>query len=376
MLNTEEFGGELARLGFNFYAGVPCSFLANLINYAVNNCEYVAAANEGDAVAIAAGATLGGRRSVVLMQNSGLTNATSPLTSLNAVFQIPVLGFVSLRGEAGASDEPQHELMGRITTGMLDLMEFEWDYLAREIVEAKQQLALALQAVERGRTFFFVVKRDTFGTVMLENRPRRSVQAGLLVNRSRDDERPRRIDVLRTVAGFRDKTTALLATTGFTGRELFAAGDADTNLYMVGSMGCIGSLGLGLAMTRRDRDIIVIDGDGSLLMRMGSLAVNAYYRPGNMMHLVLDNNAYESTGGQSTVSENIDFAALASAAGYPAARYVHDLGELTAAVRTWKTDRVLTFLSMKIACGTENKPARPSMLPEAAKQRFIRALHG
>ena len=115
MLNTATFGNELKAMGFDFYAGVPCSFLKSLINYAINECYYVMAANEGDAVAIASGSKLGGRKAVVLMQNSGLTNATSPLTSLNYTFKLPVLGFVSLRGEPGLKDEPQHELMGQIT---------------------------------------------------------------------------------------------------------------------------------------------------------------------------------------------------------------------------------------------------------------------
>src|SRR6476619_6128723 len=133
MLNTNKFGNELKRLGFDFYSGVPCSFLKNLINYSINECEYIAAVNEGDAIAIATGAHLGGRKPVVLMQNSGLTNAVSPLTSLNYPFQIPVLGFVSLRGEPGLHDEPQHELMGQITTQLLDLMQIKWQYLSSNI---------------------------------------------------------------------------------------------------------------------------------------------------------------------------------------------------------------------------------------------------
>ncbi|HMG94091.1 MAG TPA: thiamine pyrophosphate-binding protein, partial [Chryseolinea sp.] len=135
MINTTTFGDELKRMGFEFYSGVPCSFLKSLINYAINECDYVMAANEGDAVAIASGAKLGGKKSVVLMQNSGLTNATSPLTSLNYTFKLPVLGFVSLRGEPGLKDEPQHELMGQITEKMLSLMEVKWAYLSGEIEE-------------------------------------------------------------------------------------------------------------------------------------------------------------------------------------------------------------------------------------------------
>ncbi|MGA9173286.1 MAG: thiamine pyrophosphate-binding protein, partial [Thermoactinomyces sp.] len=151
MINTRIFGKELKKLGFGFFSGVPCSFLKNLINYAINECDYVAAANEGDAVAIASGAYIGGRKSVVLMQNSGLTNAVSPLTSLNYPFRIPLLGFVSLRGEPGIPDEPQHELMGRITTKLLDLMEVQWDYLSNDLEEAKRQLVQANQHIEHNR---------------------------------------------------------------------------------------------------------------------------------------------------------------------------------------------------------------------------------
>ncbi|WP_237762775.1 thiamine pyrophosphate-binding protein [Paenibacillus sp. A3] len=152
----------MKNLGFQLFSGVPCSFLKNLINYAINECEYVAAANEGDAVAIASGAYVGGKKSVVLMQNSGLTNAVSPLTSLTYPFRIPLLGFVSLRGEPGIPDEPQHELMGRITTGLLDLMQVEWQYLSNDLEEAKRQLVQADAHIANNRSFFFVVRKGTF----------------------------------------------------------------------------------------------------------------------------------------------------------------------------------------------------------------------
>ena len=144
MIDTKLFGGLLKDYGFAIYSGVPCSHLKGLINFAINNCELVMAANEGDAVAICAGAQLGGRKSVFLCQNSGLTNATSPLTSLIYTFKIPILGFVSLRGEPGGKpDEPQHELMGQITTGFLDLMRIPWSFLATDDNEAARQLAEA-----------------------------------------------------------------------------------------------------------------------------------------------------------------------------------------------------------------------------------------
>lgn len=168
MINTNMFGEELKKLGFLLYSGIPCSFLKNVINYTLNECEYVSAANEGDAVAIASGAYLGGKKSIVLMQNSGLTNAISPLTSLNHPFRIPLLGFVSLRGEPGIPDEPQHELMGKITTQLLDLMQIRWQFLSSDLMEARQQLVQANECIERGQSFFFVVKKGLFTEEVLK----------------------------------------------------------------------------------------------------------------------------------------------------------------------------------------------------------------
>jgi phosphonopyruvate decarboxylase len=162
MIDTGRFGETLKKRGFDFYSGVPCSFLKDLINYSINQCEYVMAANEGDAAAICAGAYLGGRKPVLLMQNSGLGNAVSPLTSLHAIFRIPLLGFVSLRGEPGLADEPQHELMGPITASMLETMQIAHEVLAPSGEEAEAQLAKAEAVFARGRSFFFIVKKGNF----------------------------------------------------------------------------------------------------------------------------------------------------------------------------------------------------------------------
>jgi phosphonopyruvate decarboxylase len=376
MLATQLFGEELQRRGYDFFAGVPCSFLKNLINHAINTGCYVAAANEGDAVAVAAGAWLGGRKSVVLMQNSGLTNATSPLTSLNAIFRLPVLGFVSLRGEPGVADEPQHQLMGRITTGMLDLMEIRWEYLSPDQAEAARQLARADAAVEHEESFFFVVRKDTFDQVDLGARPAAPAPARWQRGRIRADTRPLRCEALKTIVARTAGDTLRLATTGYTGRELYTIGDSAQNLYQVGSMGCVGSLGLGLALARPDRDVVVIDGDGALLMRLGALAVIARQAPPNLLHVVLDNQAYESTGGQATVSGGVDFTALASAAGYPRTWQLHDLTDLEECIRVWKKEKGLTFACLNIAAGAQKEIARPALTPPQVKERFRRALHG
>lgn len=375
MLSTAQFGEELRQRGYDLFAGVPCSFLKDLINYAINTERYVAAANEGDAVAVAAGAWLGGRKSVVLMQNSGLTNATSPLTSLNAVFRIPVLGFVSLRGEPGVPDEPQHQLMGRITTQMLDLMEVRWEFLSTDQAEAAHQLVRADAAIERGETFFFVVKKGTFDKVALTGRLPAPAAERVVQGQTRADARPVRGDALKALVAETAGDTLRLATTGYTGRELAMIADSAQNLYQVGSMGCVGSLGLGLALARPDKNVVVIDGDGSLLMRLGSLAVIARHAPANLLHLVLDNQCYESTGGQATVAGSMDFVALAAATGVGRVRHLHDLADLAECVRTWKRDRGLTFACLKIAPGTPQDIARPGAGPVEVQQRFREALH-
>ncbi|BCJ87981.1 phosphonopyruvate decarboxylase [Effusibacillus dendaii] len=375
MIHTKRFGEALQKLGFTFYTGVPCSFLKNLINYAINECEYIGATNEGDAMAIASGAFLGGKRPVVLMQNSGLTNAVSPLVSLNYPFRIPLLGFVSLRGEPGVPDEPQHELMGQITTQMLELMQVQWQFLSSDLAEAKQQLVHAAHVIEQNLPFFFVVKKGTFEQEILQKQEQFLTPNQVKQVKNKADQLPSRYEALSVINAMKDSTTVQLATTGKTGRELYEIEDDKSNFYMVGSMGCVSSLGLGLALTQQNTDIVVIDGDASLLMRMGCLAINGYYHPPNMLHILLDNNAHDSTGGQKTVSHNIDFVEIAASCGYMKSIYVHSLEELETSIKEWKTTKGLTFLHMKIATGSRESLGRPGIKPHAVKERLQMFLH-
>ncbi|MEK3882973.1 phosphonopyruvate decarboxylase [Paenibacillus sp. PL2-23] len=370
MIQTGRLGEQLQALGFEFFSGVPCSCLKHFINYAINECQYVAAANEGDAVAIASGAFLGGQKSVVLMQNSGLTNAVSPLVSLNQPFRIPLLGFVSLRGEPGKQDEPQHELIGRQTTKLLELMEIKWQYLSSDTDEAIKQLSEASSWIGRNQPFFFVVRDGTFAPVALMRKelPARANQCKAL--KSQEDQMPSRYEALTVINGMKDAHTIQLATTGITGRVLYEIEDSPGNLYMVGSMGCVSSLGLGLSLVQSNKDVVVIDGDGSLLMRMGSLATNATYSPINMLHILLDNNAHDSTGGQGTVSHNVEFVEVAASCGYVKSIYVHHLAELQAAIEEWKRTKGLTFLHMRTSKGHKESLGRPQIKPHEIKERL------
>lgn len=376
MLKTDLFGRELKAYGYDFYSGVPCSFLKDLIHYAANECEYVMAANEGDAVAVCAGAWLSGRKSVFLCQNSGLTNAASPLVSLNHPFRIPLMGFVSLRGEEGIGDEPQHELIGKITPGFLDLMAIPWDYLSADLNQAREQIRRADQSIKNYQSFFFVVKKGTFDDVKLNDPGVRAVANERKILQSRENGLPTRLKVLERLVREKDAKTVFLATTGKTGRELYEVEDAANHFYMVGSMGCVSSLALGMALTAKDKRMVAIDGDGALLMRMGALATIAYYRPANMLHLLLDNEIHDSTGGQATVSSNIDFVSLAAALGYPSAVYAHDEEELVSLLETWKKNPQLTFIYLKIAKGSKKNLGRPKVKPWEVRERLRAYLRG
>ncbi len=364
MIDTSAFGDALKARGYSFYSGVPCSFLKDLINYAINECEYVMAANEGDAVAICAGARQAGRKAVALMQNSGLTNAVSPLTSLNPIFRIPVLGFVSLRGEPGLADEPQHEILGTATGDLLDAMRVKWAYLPDEAAAAEAALAAADAAVDAGETFFFVVRKGTFGKVALREKA------------AADPSRPSRGEMLAAIRGAARPDAAIIATTGFTGRELYELGDDARNFYMVGSLGCASSFGLGLSLAKPERPVVVLDGDGALLMRTGALAVNARYATGSMLHVLLDNEAHESTGGQSTVSGTVDWPAAARAFGYQKVVAAASAAEAAAAVEAWNKTGGLVFLYARIKQGAPETLGRPKTKPYEVSARLSGFLEG
>ena len=370
MLETLVIGDRLKALGFELYSGVPCSFLNDLINYAINHTHYIGAANEGEAVAICAGAWLGGKKSVVLMQNSGLANAISPLTSLNAICRIPVLGFVSLRGEPGLHDEPQHELMGAITTSLLETMRIPWEYLASTEPAALEQIERANRHIEAGQTFFFVVRKNSFAKVPLKPLvPLRRVECA--ADRAERAATPlSRAEVLQRFIDQRTPDTALIATTGFTGRELHDTRDLECNFYMVGSMGCASSIALGLAAACPARRIVCLDGDGAALMRLGAFATNGSQAPANLLHVLLDNGCHESTGGQLTASANVDWPALAAASGYARVVSAGSAAQLAEGLSQWQGDPQLTFMHIPLRLGTRPDLSRPKHRPADVTQRF------
>ena len=377
MIEASEFVGPARRLGFDFWAGVPCSFLTPFINYTIGDTglTYISSANEGDAVAAATGAALGGHRSVAMMQNSGLGNAVSPLTSLNHVFRIPILLIVTLRGEPGRPDEPQHELMGQITTDILDTMRIPWSWFPDHAQQVESTLQTAVSHMDAsGRPFALIMKKGMvapypLGQVAGGAKPEPGNRLGTRKNLS---ELPSRYDVLEQLITATDTSeTVLIASTGFNGRELYAIADRPNQLYMVGSMGCAASLGLGLSLVRPDKKIIVIDGDGAVLMRMGNMATVGAYGGANFYHLLLDNHVHESTGGQATISSTIDFQALAAACAY---RSVYRGADGAPDFAGFLQSKAPAFLHVETSRGVPEGLPRPSIRPADVARRLMRHL--
>lgn len=378
MLEAAQFVAAAAARGLGWYAGVPCSFLTPFINYVIDDPKltYVSSANEGDAVAAAAGAYIGGQYGVAMMQNSGLGNAVSPLTSLTHVFRIPLLVICTHRGAPGVHDEPQHELMGQITEQLFDTMRIPWEVFP----QAADQIAPALDRAfahfaRESRPYALIMHKGTVAPHALRNRSLPvSRAAGIIVGERLTRHEPAKVSRAEALASLIEaapvKDTVLIASTGFAGRELYALADRPNHLYMVGSMGCAASLGLGLAMVRPDLQVIVIDGDGAALMRMGNMATLGTYGPPNLCHLLLDNEAHDSTGAQGTVSGNVDFAAVAQACGYAQVMRAAAASAIPEIVRA-RADGA-RFLHLRIRTGTIDNLPRPAATPPDVLQRLMR----
>ena len=378
MITAEEFVGPALARGYSFWAGVPCSFLTPFINYVIQSpdLDYIGAASEGEALGIAAGAHLAGRKTVVICQNSGLGNAVNPLTSLNYTFRIPTLFITTHRGEPGLEDEPQHELMGQITGDLLTTMRIPWEVFPDRPEEVAAALERAETAMsEWSRPYAFVMKKGTVSPYALEAQPGKSVPppnvpAGTFERAPA--ERMSRIQAIEVVRDAAGGDTALIGTTGKIGRELYALGDHANQLYVVGSMGCASGIALGVQLGGDGRrPVVVLDGDGAALMKMGTLATIGYHAPSPFVHVIIDNEAHESTGGQATVSSGIDFATIASGCGYRNTWRVDAPGALASAVDEAMRRQGPNLVHVKVAVGSAADLGRPGLAPTEVKDRFM-----
>jgi phosphonopyruvate decarboxylase len=372
MIEATSFLNAAAGIGVGFYTGVPCSFLTPLINRTASDqtLRYVGAASEGEAVAIAAGAWLAGRDTAVMCQNSGLGNAVNPLTSLNTPFRIPTLLIVTWRGQPGLNDEPQHELMGRITQSLLDVIEVphrrfpdDPDVLGSVMLEARATMA------RTSLPFALVLEKGTIRDEPLDEPARPPMPPGQRVDLRQNGTRPTRLALLTRILAAIPDEVPIVATTGKAGRELFTLADREQHIYQVGSMGCASPMGLGIAMTT-GRRTVVLDGDGAALMKLGSMATIGAYQPSGLLHVLLDNGVHDSTGGQTTVSPSVDFAAVALACGYRHAFTCDSEAGFAEAFRQAMAADGPILVHARILPGSLEKLGRPTIAPHEVARRF------
>ncbi|MGB1547548.1 MAG: phosphonopyruvate decarboxylase [Alphaproteobacteria bacterium] len=372
MIEADAFLEPARERGFDFYSGVPCSFLTPFINRAIEHpkLQYVGATSEGEAVAIAAGGWLAGRRSVVMCQNSGLGNTVNPLTSLAYPFRIPILLITTWRGQPGYPDEPQHELMGRITGRLLDDMEISHRPFPKEAGDIPALLEEADHTMTASeRPFAFIMEKGSVRDDGLDQPQRALPPAGTRHDLDGSGERPIRSEALAAFLDLVSDEAAVIATTGKCGRELFTLADREQHLYQVGSMGCASGLGLGVALNVK-RPVVVLDGDGAALMKMGTFATIGAYGPKNLVHVLLDNATHDSTGGQATVSESVDFSGVALACGYAHAFSANTLETFQTAFREAASLAGPTLLHLRIRPGSLGNLGRPTVTPADVARRF------
>jgi phosphonopyruvate decarboxylase len=373
MITPERFVENCAEHGVTFYTGVPDSLLKQLnahILHALPREQHVIAANEGAAVGIAIGHYLRtGRPAAVYLQNSGFGNMVNPLLSLAdpEVYGVPMLVIIGWRGQTGVKDEPQHVKQGRVMAPLLDAAELPWAVLPKDPAEAEQCVKDAVAtAMERGTPYVLMVEKDTFA----EPAAKPAKVASDL---------PSREEALTALVEAVGDNTVIVSTTGMLSRELFeyrvrTGTDGGRDFLTVGGMGHASSIALGVAMAETDREVWCFDGDGALLMHMGSAAVIADHAPAHYFHVVFNNGVHDSVGGQPTSIDKVDVAAAARAMGYRHAASTSDLSTLPAQVAALREHGGPSLLELRVRPGNRADIGRPTRTPQESKQAFMDAL--
>ena len=369
MIRPEFFIEKLRENGINCFAGVPDSLLKNMCAYITDHCDAqhnIIAANEGAAVGIAAGHYLAsGKPACVYMQNSGEGNIINPLASLTdeEVYNIPVLLLIGWRGRPGVHDEPQHVKQGKVTTGLLNVMGVNYEVLSKEEDKAEKQIDKAIKALQNKEVFALVIEKDTFEDYKLQN-----VEVNNLTM-SREE-------AIQTVAAALGEKDCIVSTTGMISRELFEyrAGKGEgheRDFLTVGSMGHASQIALGIAMAQPERRVWCFDGDGAAIMHMGSMAIVASKEPKNYVHVVFNNGAHDSVGGQPTVGLKIDLPAVAKAVGYKATYTVDSKYALNVILNEVKNLEGPILIEIKVKKGNRKDLGRPTTTPIQNKEALM-----
>ena len=361
-------------IGADFYTGVPdsqlkalCNFLMN--TYGIDAKHHVIAANEGNATALAAGYYLAtGKIPVVYMQNSGEGNVINPVASLlnDRVYAIPVVFVIGWRGEPGVHDEPQHIYQGEVTCKLLEDMGIDYLVIGKETTDEETGAAMERfrKKLENGKDVAFVIRK---GALTYDGKTDYANAYSM-----------KREEVIRHITDV-SGTDPIVSTTGKASRELFEIREANNqehgyDFLTVGSMGHSSSIALGIAVHSPEKKIWCIDGDGAVLMHMGAMAVIGANRPGNLVHIVINNEAHETVGGMPTVAAGTDLVAVAKACGYPDAVRVTDYEELDEELKKAKGRHGLSFIEVLCAIGARENLGRPTTTPIENKDGFMKFL--
>jgi len=376
MIRPEFFIEALREKGIDCFAGVPDSLLKNICAYITDHLDAghnIIAANEGAAVGLAAGHYLAtGQPACVYMQNSGEGNIINPLASLTdqEVYNIPVLLLIGWRGRPGVHDEPQHVKQGKVTTGLLNVMGVNYEVLAKEEDKAAKQIEKAAKSLANKEVFALVIEKDTFEDYKLQN---------VEVN----DLTMSREEAIQTVAAALGEKDCIVSTTGMISRELFEYRAAmnqghERDFLTVGSMGHASQIALGIALAQPERRVWCFDGDGAAIMHMGSMAIVANKAPKNYVHVVFNNGAHDSVGGQPTVGLKIDLPAVAKAVGYKQIISVDNKVDLEKQLSTLNSQLSNVggpaLLEIKVKKGNRKDLGRPTTTPIQNKEALMKFL--
>lgn len=373
MINPKFFIDELGSNGIDFFAGVPDSLLKNICAYIADHKDEqhnIITANEGGAIALAAGYHLAtGKIGVVYMQNSGEGNIINPLASLTdkEVYNIPVLLLIGWRGKPGVHDEPQHVKQGKVTTGLLNVMGVNYDVLSQDEEKAAKQIEKAIAIMKAtNEVYALVIEKGTFEDYKLQNVEENDLQMT-------------REEAIQTVAASLGKKDVIVSTTGMISRELFETRTAwkqghERDFLTVGSMGHASQIALGIAMEKADRKVWCFDGDGASIMHMGNMAIVASKHPKNYVHVVFNNGAHDSVGGQPTVGLKIDLPSVAKSVGYKETYSVDNMGKLKSILPSIAKAEGPVFLQVCVKKGNRKDLGRPTTTPIQNKEALMKFL--
>ena len=375
MISPKYFYDSLIANGTDFFAGVPDSLLKNFCAYITDNApadKHIISANEGSATALATGYHFAtGKIHLLYMQNSGEGNMINPLLSIvdPDVYSVPMMIVIGWRGEPGVHDEPQHVKQGKVTCDLLDAMKIPYSVLGADNCNKclDKALSKAYGYIKANNApYAFVIKKGTFEDYTLQNN----------VTVDADMSREEAIEKIMLSA---PETAAFVSTTGMASRELYELRDKhgqghNRDFLTVGGMGHASQIALSIAMQKKDRTIYCIDGDGASIMQMGGMATIGTRNPSNMVHIVLNNGAHDSVGGQPTVGRQIDLCGIAKACGYENVVKASTKEELDAILKDKNTFDKLTFIEVLVRKGARKDLGRPKTTPQENKKAMMEFL--